>query len=305
MKISVVMATYNGEKFIIEQLESIINQTVLPDEVIICDDKSEDLTITLIKDFIKKNDLIGWKVYENSFNLGYSANFSRALKLATGDLIFLADQDDIWLKDKIQIMSEVMHKHLEIDLLASNVLPFYMDEKSNKVNYERIGIKSLVRIPFSSRWIKPVRPGCSFCIRKNLLKDYYKIWFNKYPHDCLLWGLANLNNSSYLINRNTIKYRRHGLTASNRGNKQLDYRLDNLKNEIVIAKRMLSYLTSKNNFNDNKKNFIRKQKEVYEKRYNTLISNNLFACIKLLFNIKYYARIRFWFTDLYYILQKN
>lgn len=305
MKISVVMATYNGERYIIDQLESILHQILFPNEVIIYDDKSKDSTVTLINNFIEKNNLSEWKVYENSCNLGYSANFSNALKMSTGDLIFLADQDDIWLDDKIKIMSDVMLKHPEIDLLASNVLPFYIDGNNNVVNYEKIGVNPLVRIPFSSRWIKPVRPGCSFGIRKNLLNDYYKIWFKGYPHDCLLWGLANLNNGTYLLNRNTIKYRRHDSTASNRGNKQLKYRLNSIKNEITIAEKMIDYLDLKDDFEENKKIFIEKQKEVYQKRYNVLVSKNILSAVKLLPNIKYYARIRFWFTDLYYILQRS
>ncbi|WP_462405923.1 glycosyltransferase [Gracilibacillus sp. Marseille-QA3620] len=302
MKISIVMATYNGEKYIIEQLDSILQQSLLPDEVIICDDNSADSTVRIIKKFIEKHKLSEWKVYQNSNNKGYSANFSEGLMKATGDIIFLADQDDIWLPNKLEDMAHVMMENLNIQLLASNVMPFYMEGNGNTLNYEKFGGGMLVKIPFSGRWIKPIRPGCSFCIRRNLLNDYYKVWFRDYPHDSLLWGLANINNSSYLYNRNTIKFRRHGSNASSKGNKQLEYRLNGIKNEILIAENMLNYLQTKKG-NNNTIVFINNQKEVYKKRVESLKTCQLITTLKLLLKIKYYGRIRYWFTDIYYIMK--
>jgi len=305
MKISVVMATYNGEKFILEQLESILNQSKKPDEVIICDDCSQDSTVQLIKKFIEQNSLINWKVYINSSNMGYSGNFTNAMKLATGEIIFLADQDDIWLQSKIERMYEIMEKHESIKLLASNVIPFYLEGNKNTVNYEQFGSKELVKINFSARWIKPIRPGCSFCFRKELLKDYDKLWFKGYPHDCLLWGLANIKNGAYLFNNSTIKFRRHGSNASSNGNRKLDYRLKSIINEIEIAEKMLSFIYSNvdQEINSNVSVFIEKQKNIYKKRYNALETKKLLKTLTLLPCIKYFGRSRFWLTDLYYILK--
>ena len=100
MNISVCMATYNGEKYVHDQLESILKQLSDDDEVIICDDQSTDKTIQRVKAF----DDSRIKLYKNEYRLGYVRNFERALNLASGDYIFLADQDDIWPDGRVSTM---------------------------------------------------------------------------------------------------------------------------------------------------------------------------------------------------------
>jgi len=135
--ISLVMTTYNGLKYISEQLDSIRTQTLLPDEVLIYDDRSTDGTYEYVQEYIDRYNLHTWKVYRNKENKGYSLNFSDAIDSAKGELIFLCDQDDIWHLDKIKVMSEIMNSHPEIQLLASNVHPFYDGEHPQKVNFEK------------------------------------------------------------------------------------------------------------------------------------------------------------------------
>ncbi len=90
MKASVVMATYNGEKYIIEQLDTIRLQTITPDEVIICDDCSTDTTVRLVVEYIEQYGLQNsWKIIQNDFNLGYAGNFHKAADMAQGEFIFL------------------------------------------------------------------------------------------------------------------------------------------------------------------------------------------------------------------------
>ena len=101
-KISVVLTTYNGKQHIVELLDSIANQTVLPDEVIIADDQSTDNTVNIVKEYIEIHKLENWFVYVNPINLGWQKNFKEAISRATGDYIFLADQDDIWMSKKIE-----------------------------------------------------------------------------------------------------------------------------------------------------------------------------------------------------------
>ena len=111
MKISVVMTTYNGSKHIEEQLNSILNQTRQPDEVIICDDTSEDDTVNIVRQFITNYRLNNWNVFINNINLGWKRNFRKAIALASGDIIFFSDQDDIWIAEKIKIMSSLVEKY--------------------------------------------------------------------------------------------------------------------------------------------------------------------------------------------------
>ncbi len=108
-RISVALAAYNGEEFISAQLESIISQTVLPDEIVISDDGSTDRTLKIISDFQKRfAKKVGIKVVKNHLSPGVIGNFENALRNTTGDIIFLSDQDDYWMPHKIGKALELM-----------------------------------------------------------------------------------------------------------------------------------------------------------------------------------------------------
>lgn len=98
--ISVVMATYNGEKYIREQIDSILNQTYPVYELIIQDDCSTDNTVAIARDYAKLYPVI--KVFENQRNMGLNQNFKTAAMRATGDFVAISDQDDVWYKDKLE-----------------------------------------------------------------------------------------------------------------------------------------------------------------------------------------------------------
>ena len=107
MRISIALCTFNGQSYINEQLESIARQTLLPDEIIICDDKSTDNTLAIVRDFASRSHIF-FRIYKNEFNFGYKSNFKRALKLCNGDIIAFCDQDDIWAEKKLQQCVEVL-----------------------------------------------------------------------------------------------------------------------------------------------------------------------------------------------------
>ena len=104
--ISIAMCTYNGAKYLKEQLQSIMQQTLPPDELIICDDCSKDNTVDVIN-----QTLVSWtgkwKLIQNKYNLGFRKNFQKAIENCNGDIIFLSDQDDVWHKDKIEKIMKV------------------------------------------------------------------------------------------------------------------------------------------------------------------------------------------------------
>ncbi|WP_419699822.1 glycosyltransferase [Mucilaginibacter sp. NFX135] len=100
--ISVALCTYNGEKYIKEQLQSIIDQTYQNIEIIIVDDCSTDKTFLIVNDFAKCDARI--RCFRNDTNLGFNKNFEKALKLTKGSFISISDQDDIWEINKIQIL---------------------------------------------------------------------------------------------------------------------------------------------------------------------------------------------------------
>lgn len=100
ISVSVVMCTYNGEKFIEEQLLSVVNQTYPLKEVLIFDDTSTDNTVNIIQKIAAGHPVI--RLLVNETNLGYTRNFEQGLKAATGDAIAISDQDDVWMLDKVE-----------------------------------------------------------------------------------------------------------------------------------------------------------------------------------------------------------
>ncbi|MBZ1517444.1 glycosyltransferase, partial [Leuconostoc mesenteroides] len=206
------MATYNGEKYILEQLDSLRDQTYVPDEVIICDDCSTDNTLALLKKYIKNNNMKNWKVEQNINNIGWKKTFWNLLQQAKNEFIFLSDQDDIWDSNKLMFMRDWMLKYINIDLLASDYSPFYSNgnKLSSKVSFQKAKIKKL---QFQDNFLKVTRPGCSFVIRKKLVTESNDLWTQNQPHDFTLWNAALLSGKAYLVDQSLISWRIHNGSA--------------------------------------------------------------------------------------------
>ncbi len=239
-KVSVVMTTYNGERYIIEQLDSIRNQTRKPDEVLIFDDMSTDSTFSIIEEYIRKYALYNWKVIENAENLGWKKNFANAMKNATGDYVFLSDQDDIWMLNKIEDMTNVMINNEGILLLAANCeilysqdviskkyppfyslkrKSFYLDKIwnnkgivswiNNRLKEEKNDSGRVIKIEFDTGLFSAQRQGCVMCMRQKLIKKALNYWNGECPHDTVIWFYAAAHDGLYLYEKNVIKYRHH------------------------------------------------------------------------------------------------
>lgn len=126
MTYSVAMCTYNGEKFLRYQIDSIVNQKIIPNEIIICDDGSTDATQSILAEYQGKYPHL-IKVYHNEENLRSVKNFEKAISLCTQEVIFLSDQDDIWGENKAETMLKYFEDHPNIDVLATN--GFCIDER--------------------------------------------------------------------------------------------------------------------------------------------------------------------------------
>jgi glycosyltransferase involved in cell wall biosynthesis len=111
-KVSIALCTYNGIKFIKEQIDSVINQSYKELEIIIVDDNSTDGTYNYLKTYLEHDTRV--KLYRNEQNLGLVGNFEKAINLCTGDFVALCDQDDIWNLDKISLMVEHINDNLLI-----------------------------------------------------------------------------------------------------------------------------------------------------------------------------------------------
>lgn len=124
--VSICMATYNGEKYLKEQLDSLLNQTYKNIDIIIQDDCSTDTTMEILNSYKTFSNI---KVFQNTKNLGYVKNFETVLQKSTGDFIAICDQDDIWETDKIEIL---LNEIEDSSLIYSNSM--LVDSQGNSLN---------------------------------------------------------------------------------------------------------------------------------------------------------------------------
>lgn len=214
--VSVVLTTYNGERFLLEQLDSIRDQSHTPDEVIILDDCSNDNTAHMVRQYIDANRLTNWRLVVNETNRGWKRNFTNGFDLAQSDLILPADQDDIWYLDKVERMTQVMDEHPEIQVLVSNYHMFVTgsDGRLGAYRFPMENDGSLQQLPIWERWYYTTRPGCTYAFRKAFYNRVRGKWNDAYPHDGNLWQLACMYGGLYLLNETLIEFRRHGDNAT-------------------------------------------------------------------------------------------
>ena len=208
-KISVCMATYNGEKYIKEQLESILPQLSEQDEVIVSDDGSSDHTLDIVRSFGDERI----KIYKNELENGFSKNFENALNHSSGDLIFICDQDDVWMPDKVKVMREALKTH-----------PFVIHDAvvtDGELNvrfesfFEHYGIKS----GFLRTLVKTRYSGCCMGFTREFLNKALPFPDNQdlCPYDYWFAYLGEIDHEAYLLNIPLIMYRRHEETALHAG----------------------------------------------------------------------------------------
>lgn len=165
-KISVAMATYNGAKFLREQLDSLYNQTRIPDEIFVSDDHSDDETIDILEEYHQKYDL---KYIVNNTTEGVNRNFEKAIKNCSGDYVILSDQDDIWFPEKIEASYNKI-KEIEGDspaLVSSQC--FHIDAKGNIISKETNIKRDTSSCADTILQPSGVTQGCSLMINKKLL----------------------------------------------------------------------------------------------------------------------------------------
>jgi glycosyltransferase involved in cell wall biosynthesis len=210
-KVSVCLASYNGEKFIHEQIESILSDLGQSDELIICDDGSTDRTCSIIQSF---NDARITLIH-NKKNLGYARNFEKLISLTTGDYIFLADQDNIWLKGKVQKVLSVFEEDNSIRLVCHNLQPVDTSGNDFKMNIPLCrGGKRNSFILLVRHFIKAQLYGCTFCLNRRGVNDLLPFPSSAYAHDHWIIVWAAVNGHIFFLEEALIKYRRHDANIS-------------------------------------------------------------------------------------------
>lgn len=253
--ISIALATYNGEPYIEKQLESLLAQTRLPDELIICDDCSSDNTPHLLNSF-KKNAPFKVSIHLNRTNLGYSANFSKVLSLCSGDIVLLSDQDDFWLPQKIETIENYFSNQPESQLIIHDIA-------FCKKDLTPIGQTKIERMYRSFNLMDSYVVGMASAIRLDFLKLCLPIpQFSGITHDNWLHSCAAALNRKTIIKDVLALHRRHNDNAT----------CDNILN--------VDYITKPYHYNLRNLNLISRFKEM---RNDSLLRyNQSFMLIKWL-----------------------
>jgi len=221
MKISVCIATYNGEKYIKEQLVSILSQLKVEDEVIISDDNSTDNTLSVVKSF-NDNRI---QIYLNAKENGYTRNFENALEKSSGDIIFLADQDDVWLETKV----EVLLKHLEQnDFVVSDCK--IVDAQLKVLDKSHVKLRGVKR-GFIHNLLLTRYVGACMAFKREVLSKSLPFPPNAKlsPHDYWICLVSELYFKVRVVKEPLVLYRRHGENASNGGQKSKSSLIHKLK----------------------------------------------------------------------------
>lgn len=199
--ISVCIATYNGEKYIEKQLESILSNIKAEDEIIISDDGSSDNTLNIINKLKIKNSNI--KVIKGP-QKGVVLNFQNAINHATGDYIFLSDQDDIWEENKVECVMKYFQQHYTIVVHDASIING--NEKIIETSFFKIrGSGSGILKNF----IKNTYIGCCMAFTRELKNYILPIPQNIEMHDWWIGLLGEIYGKPIFIQDKLIKYRRH------------------------------------------------------------------------------------------------
>lgn len=206
--ISVAIATYNGEKFIEKQLQSIFDQTMQVDEVVVCDDCSTDHTIDILKKYPVS-------IYENEKTLGFKLNFHKAISLCKGDYIFLCDQDDIWEKDKVEKLIQIMKENPKVHVCASAFVyidaydEFLTNKKSISLYPARCMDDSLNEIVLDSIVSINYFQGSSLVIDKWMKDIFVSKYDPRIEHDWFICLISSSYDGMYFYNKPLFRYRIH------------------------------------------------------------------------------------------------
>jgi glycosyltransferase involved in cell wall biosynthesis len=200
------MATYNGEKYLSEQIDSILAQLDVRDELVVSDDGSTDGTMGILRGFGNALRVVG-----ESRVGGVVPNFSRALDHARGELILLADQDDVWLPGRVELFRAELARH---DLVLTNAL--VVDENLRPVG-KTLFDQTHPKPGFWRNLRRNSFVGCCMGFRRSLLMTALPLPKVTPWHDWLLGLLASLRGSAVQLDTPLLLYRRHGSNASPTG----------------------------------------------------------------------------------------
>ena len=213
MKIDILMATYNGEKYLREQIDSILNQTFKDFNLIICDDCSKDSTWKILQEYEKKDSRV--KIIKNEKNLGYNKNFEKLLSYVQSEYFMLSDQDDFWMENKVEESYRKITEE-DLNLVCSDLEVVY--ENLNTIHssmwefWPDYNIKNKIKKSndYRSCLMTNCVTGCTTIINSKLISELIPLPGYPIVHDWWIALVAGSKGPIGYIEKPLIKYRQHG-----------------------------------------------------------------------------------------------
>lgn len=240
--VDIAMATYNGEKHLREQIESILSQTFTDFRLFIRDDGSLDSTVDIVQEYVKKDKRIHL-IEDKLGNLGVSLNFEQALLYCTAPYIMFADQDDIWFNNKIDISLSFIRK-VEVEdtpilVFSNSILANESLDKEYGNNYKHNEKVGLINFLFGNAGYQ----GAAMIFNQKLKQKSLPFLVNSIVHDYHISLIGLLLGQVYFINTPLMVYRRHFNTTTKQS-LTFSQRIKNLVDgkSILYNEKMLNYL---------------------------------------------------------------
>lgn len=289
--ISIAMCTFNGEKYLEDQLNSIINQTILPDEIVIYDDNSTDSTKEILKDFKKRNTIINIIINFNEINLGVSKNFNQAISQCMGEYIFLVDQDDIWEINKIEYLTREIDRQKKSVIFSNGNMINSSSITRRKSLWEAFNVNSKDIKKFESNkgidvlLKKDVITGCTILIKKKFVDKIIPL-NSKFVHDAWIGLIAELFDELGITQKELINYRIHGSQQIGLNNIKKKRSFETRRHDLLIEKysELIEKIMTMDNFNKAKLIKVN-DKIIFFQERNDL---NFYNVAKNSFNLRYF-----------------
>lgn len=272
VKIDILMATYNGEKYIEEQIKSVLAQTYTNFNLYIIDDASSDNTINILKEYEKKDSRI--KIFINEQNMGSTNTFKMLLSKVKSQLYMLCDQDDVWNENKIELTykkmveenADLIFTDLEVvDESLNHIFPSFNKLKKYKNKIQKF---NNINNNFKMIYLYNVITGCTILSKSKYINKILEFKGNKdIIHDHFISLIVGLNGKIVYLDKATIKYRQH--TNNQIGVKKYTDRFTNfndVRQHLIDVKISIfsSYVENEEFFNVKDKIFNKKALEFYK-----------------------------------------
>lgn len=276
--ISIALTTYNGEKYLSQQIDSILAQSIKNFELIICDDKSTDDTVKIIKQYISEDSRI--KLYVNEKNLGFKKNFEKALSLCNGEFIALCDQDDIWEINHL----EILFNNIENNYLICGNNLLFTETSPETISFFQSNYFSNSKYPTNNDILKKILysgscfQGASMLLSRDFLNIALPIPTVIPFHDCWLVFVACCFNKFKCTEEIVTNYRQH---------------------EKQVTKQKI-----KSNFSKERENLINIENDLY-KNYFDFFNDALFYHKNQTSILNRLKTIKIWKKNYFYIYPKR